>query len=123
LLPAVIAAQRVHVIHVGGADLVYNPNAIFAQPGDLVSFNFLQKNHTVVESSFNNPCVPLHDGIFAGFHSGSFTVEIKDTKPHWLYCAQAKHCQAGMVAVINPPADPSKTQCTFAQLAAKAPAN
>ncbi|KAK4505151.1 hypothetical protein PRZ48_003114 [Zasmidium cellare] len=126
LLLGVTAAQRVHVIDVGGADLVYSPNAIFAGIGDLVSFNFLQKNHTVVESSFANPCVPLDDGIFADFHvggSGSFTIELKDTKPHWLYCAQAKHCQAGMVAVINPPADPTKTQCTFAQLAAKAPAN
>lgn len=32
-----------------------------------------------------------------------FTLTINDTNPIWLYCAQVGHCQAGMVAVINPP--------------------
>ena len=33
----------------------------------------------------------------------SYTVVVNDTKPMWLYCSQAKHCQDGMAMVINPP--------------------
>jgi hypothetical protein len=32
----------------------------------------------------------------------SFTVAIQDTKPIAVYCAQAAHCQMGMVMMINP---------------------
>lgn len=30
-----------------------------------------------------------------------FTVMVNDTNPIWFYCATAKHCQGGMVGVIN----------------------
>lgn len=53
-----------------------------------------------------------------------FTIAINDTKPIWFYCSQAKHCQSGMVGVINAPAaNSSRTLATFKDLAAKAPAN
>ena len=32
----------------------------------------------------------------------TYTVMIKDTNPVWYYCSQGKHCQDGMVGVINP---------------------
>jgi hypothetical protein len=31
----------------------------------------------------------------------TYTIHVKDTKPVWFYCSQAKHCQAGMVGAIN----------------------
>lgn len=31
----------------------------------------------------------------------SFTIPVTDTKPIWFYCSQGKHCQSGMVGVIN----------------------
>lgn len=31
-----------------------------------------------------------------------FLVPINNTDPIWFYCAQARHCQVGMVGVINP---------------------
>ena len=31
----------------------------------------------------------------------SFTIAVNNTAPIWVYCAQAKHCQAGMVMAIN----------------------
>jgi len=31
----------------------------------------------------------------------TFTIDITTTDPIWFYCAQAMHCQAGMVGVIN----------------------
>jgi hypothetical protein len=30
-----------------------------------------------------------------------WTVPINDTKPIWLYCGQAPHCEKGMVMAIN----------------------
>jgi hypothetical protein len=58
----------------------------------------------------------MHSNV-TGFHSGflpaaasastgmmpTFTITINDTKPLWLYCAQGKHCENGMVMVINEP--------------------
>jgi hypothetical protein len=31
----------------------------------------------------------------------TFTITINNTTPLWFYCAQAKHCQNGMVMAIN----------------------
>jgi len=50
---------------------------------------------------------PGSKGFFSGFmpvkdQMGVFTIWVNDTNPIWFYCSQAKHCQAGMVGVINP---------------------
>lgn len=31
----------------------------------------------------------------------TFTVSVNDTKPVWVYCAQANHCTSGMVFAVN----------------------
>ena len=31
----------------------------------------------------------------------TYTIMVNDSRPIWLYCAQAKHCQNGMTMVIN----------------------
>jgi plastocyanin len=114
LMPFVSAA--VHDIQVGnGGKLAFSPEAIAANVGDQVVFHFYPKNHTVTQSSFASPC-GLKDG---GFNSGfqpvpanqtdnlpTYTVEVKNTDPIWVYCAQAAntpntHCGAGMVFAIN----------------------
>ncbi len=69
-----------------------------------------------MQSTFDQPCLPLGNvqpgvkGIFSGFRpvmadspsAPVFSVPINDTKPIWFYCSQARHCQMGMVGVINP---------------------
>lgn len=91
------------------AGLFYNKNAIRADVGDTVKFIFNPKNHTVTESSFALPCQPLFNATtgFTGFNSGfvptdkgaaeqaTFTYSVTDSRPHWFYCAQGKHCQMG----------------------------
>lgn len=115
LLPFVIAA--VHDIQVGGAGgaLVYDPEAIAAQPGDQVVFHFHPKNHTVTQSSFANPCGPKDGGFNSGFmpvpanttdNFPTYTINVNDTTPIWVYCGQAgntpaSHCGAGMVFAVN----------------------
>lgn len=80
-----------------------------------MTFTFQQKNHTVTQSSFANPCTPLEGGFDSGFQpvgaedtAGPFpaaTLIIQDTNPIWIYCRQkvpTSHCAAGMVFAINP---------------------
>ena len=81
-----------------------------------MQFQFLSGNHTVTQSNFDNPCQPIsmHTNV-TGFHSGfqpaaasagmgmvpTYTVQINSTNPVWLYCVQGRHCENGMVMVIN----------------------
>jgi hypothetical protein len=43
-----------------------NVNFQTANPGDVVVFTFKQKNHTVTESTFAQPCTDLSDGFDSG---------------------------------------------------------
>lgn len=93
---------------------------------------FLQ-NHTVTQSTFNNPCVPIHSvmsnvtGIKSGFMPVAptdtqipvFSVLVNDTNPIWLYCGQTGHCQQGMSMVINEVASSNKTLEAYKAAAAK----
>lgn len=131
---------HVHTVKVSNkkGDLTFTPNNFKAAKGSLVQFQFYPKKHSVVESTFDNPCVPINNvkpevpGFFSGFvpvkagdaNLPTYTIMINDTKPIWFYCSQGDHCQDGMVGVINPPAkNQSRTIETFKELAKKAPEN
>ena len=118
MAPAASDKVALHVVKVSNknGDLSFTPNDIKANSGDMVQFHFYPKNHSVVQSTFDQPCQPLEmnmpgaKGFFSGFMPvkptdkmmPSYTVMVKDaSKPMWFYCAQGKHCQAGMVGVIN----------------------
>jgi len=130
----------VHVVHVGGANgsLTYSPNNVQAAVGDMVQFQYGPANHTVTQSTFDQPCQPISlnsnvTGIFSGFQPVSatdttiptFTIQINNTTPVWIYCSQAEHCQKGMVLVINEntAANATRSLDNFIALAAKATAN
>jgi plastocyanin len=109
-------APVTHFIEVGKDGLVYTPAFINASIGDEVTFRFWAKNHTLVQSTFADPCTPSGD-IFAGFHPSNITnnqpngtiyfdtasFQIGTDAPLWFYCAQADHCQKGMTFAINAP--------------------
>lgn len=114
LLPFVLGA--VHDIQVGQeGKLLFQPEAIFAQPGDQVVFHFHAKNHTVTQSSFADPCGKKEGGFNSGFQPvaanqtdnlPTYTITVNDTQPIWAYCAQAartanSHCGKGMVFSVN----------------------
>ena len=105
--------STVYSVTVGLGGLVFNPRTILAPVGSTVQFNYYPMNHSVAQSSFDSPCTPLNNGLFSGYvpvsaneSSTSFVISINDTNPIYLYCSQALHCQAGMVAIINPYASP-----------------
>jgi len=115
---------KVHEVDVGkDGMLMYMPEKVVAAPGDKVQFTFHPKNHTVTQSDFDHPCVPISQimpnvtGIKSGFMpvaAGAanlpvFTIDVTDTKPLWVYCGQTGHCQKGMAMVINENAASGKT--------------
>jgi len=115
---------KVNEVEVGkDGTLMYMPEKVVAAIGDKVQFTFHPKNHTVTQSDFDHPCVPISQimpnvtGIKSGFMpvaAGAavlpvFTIEVTDTKPLWVYCGQTGHCQKGMAMVINENAASGKT--------------
>ncbi|KUI55325.1 hypothetical protein VP1G_02676 [Cytospora mali] len=96
----------------GGA-LIFDPDNVVAEIGDIVEWHFLPKNHSVAQSSFAQPCVPdaaAAQPFFSGFQpiaTGQapdvFQIVVQDENPIWYYCAQTNgnHCQNGMSGVIN----------------------
>jgi len=112
------AAQTTHTVMVGqNMSLTYNPPNITANTGDIVTFVFTSKNHTVTQSTFAAPCTQLTNtsvtpnvvGISSGYVSApanvtefpTWSFSLTDTKPLWFFCLQGNHCQQGMVFSIN----------------------
>jgi len=99
-------------VTVGGPGILkFDPESVTANPGDLIFFNFKQKNHTVTQSTFGTPCAPLSGGFDSGFNPVADTatvfpvamMQVKDTTPVWAYCRQGTHCSTGgMVFAVNP---------------------
>jgi len=119
---------------VGGpnGNLTFTPSRVSAAPRDTIKFIFHVKNHTVTQSSFGAPCMPLTDkttGTRIGFDSGFFPVAadatnfptwsltINDTAPIWAYCRQGNHCGAGMVFVVNSDETSQRNFTSFQNLA------
>lgn len=121
VLASTVSAKVID-IQVGGdgGATIFTPEAVFADPGDQVVYHFNPKNHTVTQSSFAGPCTPKEGGFDSGFHPvgtdvatadrPTFTVNVNDTQPIWMFCNQARdtpnsHCGAGMIHAINCGAD------------------
>ena len=53
------SSSQDHRIIVSGSSLTFQPANITAQPGDTITFEFHQKNHTITQSSLAMPCQKL----------------------------------------------------------------
>ena len=55
---------KIHPVNVSNnaAGLLFEPPYILSQPGELIAFTFNIKNHTVTQSTFEEPCKPLQYG-------------------------------------------------------------
>ncbi|KAL7276232.1 hypothetical protein RUND412_000790 [Rhizina undulata] len=105
------AGGATFTVTVGGPNLLtYQPNNITAVAGDTIMFDFLEKNHTLTQSTLANPCSPMAGGIDSGFkpnpsnvaNSEMFTLTVSNSTPMWFFCAQTGHCEKGMVFAVNP---------------------
>ncbi|KAF3766574.1 Cupredoxin [Cryphonectria parasitica EP155] len=138
LMAGFASAQKIQVVTVGSSNgsLTYSPDSVQAAVGDMVQFQFVAANHTVTQSTFDQPCQPisLFSTNVTGFHSGfmpvaaggsnipTYTIQVNNTTPIWVYCAQARHCESGMVMVINEntAANASRSLANFKSLASGA---
>jgi len=117
ILPFVtLAVAKTIDVDVGNGGLTFSPSNIKADKGDKVQFHFYAGDHSVAQSSFDKPCVPLAGGggFFSGFINPSggaeeaattFTITITSTDPIFFYCSQDSHCGVGMSGVINQGSD------------------
>ena len=88
------AAKQTHNVQVGAlGELIYGPNQLNASVGDIIRFNFLERNHSVTQSSFANPCT-YNGGFDTGLNqfnpqniSGKFLIDfqVNTTDPLWFY--------------------------------------
>jgi plastocyanin len=113
LAGAAMAADHKIVVSDKMGALKFMPSNLTAAEGDTVTFHFWPKNHSVAQATFDKPCEPMAGGFWSGFvpttstealANTTFTYEVKNASaPIWFYCTQGKHCQGGMVGVINAP--------------------
>ncbi|KAM0431859.1 hypothetical protein ACHAPT_005111 [Fusarium lateritium] len=126
LIPAALAADKVHVVKVGNGGLSFEPSDLKAAVGDVVEFHFYKGSHSVAQSSFDKPCEPLNS---TSFFSGDFdvtdkvsdevfSVTVDSEAPIWYYCAVPGHCQGGMVGVVNAPSNGQRTLAAYKKAAA-----
>lgn len=121
------ASQPIKVI-VGDASgaLTFNPSNVTAAIGQTITFEFHQKNHSVVQSTFAAPCSPMTGGFKSDFFAvdptatefQSWSITVNDTNPIWAYCRQINpksHCGAGMVFSVNAKEDTDKSFSAFKQ--------
>ncbi|KAL0940885.1 GPI-anchored cupredoxin-like protein 1 [Colletotrichum truncatum] len=112
-------------VTVGGpSGLVFVPDQIKANVGDMVVFTFMSQNHTATQSAFATPCDPLAGGMDSGFVANpnnsvnpppQVAMQVMVSDPLWFYCRQGNHCGKGMTFSINPTAE--KTQALFQSMA------
>lgn len=110
--------QQIFEILVGAqGKLAFNSESVTVLPGTVLRFNFLSRNHTLTQSSFQHPCIngSSFDTGFNQFNprniSGELTVDyhVNSNLPQWFFCAQTlprSHCAAGMVFSLNPKNNP-----------------
>ncbi|KAI1321912.1 hypothetical protein F5Y16DRAFT_413577 [Xylariaceae sp. FL0255] len=123
--------RKLHIDVGLNGETIFSPNNVTELIGTVVEFSYNPKNHSIVQSSFDQPCQPLSGGGFAApfvptseTPSGvTFEVTITNPDPVWFYCAQTaeSHCQSGMVGSLNAATTGDKTFAAFQALAASAP--
>ncbi|KAJ7278880.1 hypothetical protein C8J57DRAFT_149749 [Mycena rebaudengoi] len=109
-------AQTTHTVTVGVQGSFFVPSTTSAQVNDIVTFVFGGDIHTVTQTDFRTPCVPLPGGFNSGFAgtgaqftkpTPSWDLRITNaSEAIWFYCQATQpisHCASGMVGAINPP--------------------
>lgn len=66
ILPFSLAVD--YSVAVGPNGNTFEPDAITADEGDRIVFTFYPRNHSVAESTFDEPCEQTDSGIFSGYY-------------------------------------------------------
>ncbi|KAK3070628.1 hypothetical protein LTR53_010112 [Teratosphaeriaceae sp. CCFEE 6253] len=120
---------NIHTVNVAQSPYGFDPQTIYAIPGDVIIFRFWTGNHSVIRAEYGYPCIPYEDVVGSpGFYSGfepvtndilTWNLTINDTSPVFYYCGAPGSCIGhGMLGVINPDASVSlSTQITLSSQA------
>lgn len=107
------SVPQTHLVQVGArGETIFLPNRVDAVVGDVLKFQFLALNHTLTQSSLEDPCMAMgsFDTDFVHFNPSnrsddSLMYLVQNTDPQWFFCRQnipLSHCSAGMVFALNP---------------------
>ncbi|KUJ11468.1 uncharacterized protein LY89DRAFT_555657, partial [Mollisia scopiformis] len=92
-------------------DLVFTPSSVNASVGDSILFLFESGNHSVTQSTFDNPCERLSGGLDSGYEANvnnadtttpNYTISVTSSNSEWFYSKQGTECEDGMVFALNP---------------------
>ncbi|KAJ3494645.1 hypothetical protein NLJ89_g10766 [Agrocybe chaxingu] len=118
LLPTAFAAE--YLVGVGKDErpgarkgMGFDPSVIHPVAGDVIAFEFRSGQHSVVQSTFENPCTGN-----GGFKTDVVTVDdsipvdapglptirlaVNDTNPIWFFDEAGGLCKQGAVLAVNP---------------------
>ena len=102
-----------YMVDVGArGDTLFVPNQLNASVGDVIRFRFLKLNHTLTQSTLEDPCTS-NGGFDTGFQffnplnqtNKTLDFVVPNTDPAWFFCHQTidtPHCRKGMVFGLNP---------------------
>ncbi|KAG6890220.1 hypothetical protein C0995_010232 [Termitomyces sp. Mi166 len=114
----------------GKKGLGFDPSVIHPAVGDTIVWEFRSGQHSVVESTFDNPCVGKTNGINTGVQTVSdslsvdapglprYTVTVNSTDPQWFFDEAGGLCNQGAVLAVNPPTT-GQTAAAFVENAKK----
>jgi len=109
----------------------FDPSSIRPAPGDTITFEFHAGTHSVIQTSFQNPCTPLS----GGFNSGDITVpdgtpvdqtgprqsfQVVDSSPLWFYDGAPNQCGLGGVFSANPALTGDQTAAKYLEASIQA---
>ncbi|KAJ3306339.1 hypothetical protein HDV03_005306 [Kappamyces sp. JEL0829] len=96
-------AAATHTVSVGASGLVYTPDTVNANVGDMIMWNF-GSSHSVTQSAQKDDCAPMAGGFDSGvLGTGSYMQTITAAQAGstiWYYCTVGQHCQKGMKGSI-----------------------
>ncbi|KAJ6556346.1 hypothetical protein B0H19DRAFT_1071451 [Mycena capillaripes] len=135
LAPALSAQAAKILVEVGpGGQDIFSPSNISANVGDVVTFQFVSRNHSVTQTTFAKPCsVLLTGGVDSGFQPPSvnatalptFSLTVNSARTPVFFtskqAAAVDECRSGMVFSINQ--DPNSAIESFADFQANAEAD
>ncbi|KAG6916823.1 hypothetical protein DXG01_005206 [Tephrocybe rancida] len=116
-LPLVLGAQ--YLVGVGKDEttgkkgLGFDPSEIHPAVGDTIVWEFRSGQHSVVQSTFKNPCVG-NGGINTGVQTvpdslsvdapglPTYTITVETTEPQWFFDEAGGLCNQGAVLSVNP---------------------
>ncbi|KAF8599527.1 hypothetical protein BDV93DRAFT_560330 [Ceratobasidium sp. AG-I] len=104
------AVSQTYKVAVGkGGKPRYNPQYVHAKVGDTIRFEFFPREHSVTETSFDNPCHEINGGYdtglitFSKYRNMTRTYKVTKQQPQFFYSSAHYACVAGMVFAVNPP--------------------